>query len=323
MPENYQFRDIPLFDASEQQANQSWLPIEITQLSTGNFQGNLRQIEHQDVSVFFESQNRSIHKRSVMPDNLCTVSFVRATSANFRFSEYSSANNALFFLPSGTAFDLNVPSGTDTVYFRFNQSQLLDKARALNPYRWESTPNKLLMLLAPNRPFLDVFTQYIYSHPAFNDNQACSDIDLSLSTLIMDQVLMALDATSLHDDFAPDLVARRRAKKLVYQAIEYMIGALDRHICPSIVDICIDLKISQRNLQYSFKKILDLTPNSYLYHLRLNRVRSQLLKPDHASVTVTQIASYWHFWHLGRFSKDYQQLFGELPSTTLKQSLNS
>lgn len=323
MPENYQFRNIPLFDASEQQANQHWLPIEITQISTGNFQGNLRQIEHRDVGVYFERQNCAIHKRSVMPNNLCTVSFVRATSANFRFSEYSSANNALFFLPSETEFDLNVPGNTDTVYFRFNQTKLLDKARALNPYRWETTPNELLMLLSTNQDLLDTFTQCLYSHPAFNNTQDTCLSDFNLSTLIIDQILMALDATSFHDDHAPDLVARRRAKALVYQAIEYMIAALDRHICPSIVDICIDLKVSQRNLQYSFKKILNLTPNSYLYHLRLNRVRVQLLRPDHASVTVTQVASYWHFWHLGRFSKDYQQLFGELPSTTLKRAFNS
>ena len=37
-------------------------------------------------------------------------------------------------------------------------------------------------------------------------------------------------------------------------------------------------------------------------------------------VNVVDIANAWGFWHSGQFAADYKQLFGELPSTTLKGS---
>jgi AraC family ethanolamine operon transcriptional activator len=50
------FRKLPLFDACEQQSAQNWLPLEITQLSAGPYQGQLREIQHHDVSVFLNSK---------------------------------------------------------------------------------------------------------------------------------------------------------------------------------------------------------------------------------------------------------------------------
>jgi len=36
-------------------------------------------------------------------------------------------------------------------------------------------------------------------------------------------------------------------------------------------------------------------------------------------VTIAEVAMRWSFWHLGRFSESYRQLFKELPSETLKR----
>ncbi|MCI1025923.1 helix-turn-helix domain-containing protein, partial [Pseudomonas putida] len=39
----------------------------------------------------------------------------------------------------------------------------------------------------------------------------------------------------------------------------------------------------------------------------------------HTGVTVAEVAMRWSFWHLGRFSESYRQLFKEFPSETLKR----
>jgi AraC family transcriptional regulator, ethanolamine operon transcriptional activator len=49
---------------------------------------------------------------------------------------------------------------------------------------------------------------------------------------------------------------------------------------------------------------------------RLHHAREALRAT--ASATVTQIAVALGFSDLGRFARDYQDLFGELPSATLK-----
>ncbi|GHU15365.1 hypothetical protein AGMMS50225_28560 [Betaproteobacteria bacterium] len=35
--------------------------------------------------------------------------------------------------------------------------------------------------------------------------------------------------------------------------------------------------------------------------------------------TVGDIAARWGFWHLSHFAADYKEMFGELPSDTLRQ----
>jgi AraC family ethanolamine operon transcriptional activator len=318
---NTLYREQPLFDAFEQQSAQNWLPIEITQLSAGPYQGTLREIQYDDVSVVFEHQNCMVHKRGIMSEPFCTVSFARSSSARLRLSEHYSQDNSIFFIPSGNELDAQVDANVDTVYFRFNQSQFLKRARAISPQYWETVPDNALVFESILRKPLEIFSNHLYSHPLFQSGTTMPDDKQSHSLLIMDKLLLALDPSTISHDVQQDLMARRRAKERVSQALGYINAALEKGNCPSIVDICVELNLSQRNLQYSFKKILGITPNIYLYQLRLNRARVQLSNPSSAYLTVTQVATYWQFWHLGRFANDYKRLFGELPSSTLFRAL--
>lgn len=321
MPEQQTlFRDKPLLDAYEQQLAQDWLPLEISQISAGNYQGQLRELRQDSVSVFFEHQNCMVHKRGVMDERFCTVSFVRTANPQLRFSEYSATDNSLFFLPGGAEFDIQVEADTETVYFRFDQALLLERARAMNPTVWEVAPDKLAIFDAIDRKSLDAFSNYLFANPMFQANHEVVHAGDLLGMSILDQVVMTLSSSSINEVAYPDLMVRRRARSLVTRAIEYINAAMDNQLCPSIVDVSVDLNVSQRNLQYSFKKVLGFTPNAYIYRLRLNRVRARLSRPADADVTVTSVATHWHFCHLGRFANDYQKLFAELPSTTLRRA---
>lgn len=73
--------------------------------------------------------------------------------------------------------------------------------------------------------------------------------------------------------------------------------------------------VSERTLQYAFKRKFQMTPKQYLQAHRLNGVRSSLLSRSGASIADS--ASEWGFWHMGQFAADYCKLFGELPKVTL------
>ncbi|MDR2690020.1 MAG: helix-turn-helix domain-containing protein, partial [Azoarcus sp.] len=73
-------------------------------------------------------------------------------------------------------------------------------------------------------------------------------------------------------------------------------------------------------LQYSFQEVLDLTPVKFLRAMRLNSVRRALRQARASQETVGDIAARWGFWHLSHFAADYREMFGELPSDTLRSA---
>lgn len=87
--------------------------------------------------------------------------------------------------------------------------------------------------------------------------------------------------------------------------------------CPlSIAELCGQLGVSRRTVQYAFQHVLNLNPVAYLRAVRLNHVRRAL----RAGESVTAAATKWGFLHLGNFAQDYRAMFGELPSETTRRS---
>ncbi|WP_406814957.1 AraC family transcriptional regulator [Mycobacterium sp. M23085] len=76
--------------------------------------------------------------------------------------------------------------------------------------------------------------------------------------------------------------------------------------------------VSARALQRAFERSDQPSPMMYLRRIRLHRVHAELAANSPGSVTVTMVASRWGFVHLGRFARQYRQLFGETPSETLR-----
>jgi AraC family ethanolamine operon transcriptional activator len=87
-----------------------------------------------------------------------------------------------------------------------------------------------------------------------------------------------------------------------------------------VTDLCKAAAVSERTLEYAFKKVMGMTPLAYLTQIRLHRVRQALLEKTRGSTTVSAEAFKWGFWHFGEFSRAYKLCFGELPSDTLQRS---
>lgn len=317
-------RNQTIRDAYQQAKFQNWLPIEINQISAGYYSGYIHMLEYDEASVCWESQNRTVHKRSVIDQDSCTVSFFRDKQFSNGFSEYAPAEGSLFILPAGAELDIRVAANVETVYFRFNQSVLLHKARAMDPSRWGAPPTGLLCLDLGNLKSLDRFVENIFHLAQVNNQPGSDDNGEVLSDIIMENILVALYSSQLiNTEKNKILTARRRAKYTVNRVIDYIKAQLEQHVCPRVSAICADLHLSERTLQYSFGTILDVSPHTYLRYIRLNGVRAALMQPDSNNLTITRVANHWHFLHMGRFSKDYQQMFGELPSATLRRALQA
>jgi transcriptional regulator GlxA family with amidase domain len=145
---------------------------------------------------------------------------------------------------------------------------------------------------------------------------------------------------------APEIIAHPEAARGLEQAlIEAMVACLghrqDHHNSPAqgqhelimrhfrrfveenpeeplyIPEICKAIRVAGRTLLICCQEHLGMGPKHYLLLRRLHLARRALREAAPNTTSVTEIATRYGFWELGRFAGEYRSLFGETPSATL------
>ena len=78
--------------------------------------------------------------------------------------------------------------------------------------------------------------------------------------------------------------------------------------------------VSGRTLRKIFMEYFGISPLRYLNLYRMYKAHAVLLNSDATTVSVSDIATRFGFWHFGRFASDYRRLFGERPFDTLTKN---
>jgi len=84
-----------------------------------------------------------------------------------------------------------------------------------------------------------------------------------------------------------------------------------------LAEICAAVGASERTLEICCEEHLGIGPIRYLWLRRMHLARRALIQADPSSTTVTQVATEYGFWELGRFAISYKELFEESPSASL------
>ncbi len=97
---------------------------------------------------------------------------------------------------------------------------------------------------------------------------------------------------------------------------------IDAHAADPITmpDVAAAVGVSVRALQELFRRYRQTTPQAFLRDRRLALARRALLDATPGQ-TVRTISLHAGFAHAGRFAADYQRLFGETPTETLRAAL--
>jgi AraC family ethanolamine operon transcriptional activator len=82
--------------------------------------------------------------------------------------------------------------------------------------------------------------------------------------------------------------------------------------------LCRVVGLSERGLRNAFYGVRGMGPKRCMLVERLQDVRRALIDSSHKPTTVTDIATNYGFYELGRFAALYKQVFGEMPSETLR-----
>lgn len=86
-----------------------------------------------------------------------------------------------------------------------------------------------------------------------------------------------------------------------------------------MAELCTAVAATYWTLRDCCLEYLGISPKRYLWMRRMNLARRALRAADANTTTVTEIATNYGFWELGRFSVAYRSLFGESPSAALRR----
>jgi transcriptional regulator GlxA family with amidase domain len=87
-----------------------------------------------------------------------------------------------------------------------------------------------------------------------------------------------------------------------------------------VADLSRMVGVSERTLRAAFHDVIGISPKRYAITLRLRAARTALSNADPHTTTVTDIATTFGFYELGRFAGRYRHTCGEVPSRTLRQA---
>jgi AraC-like DNA-binding protein len=89
-----------------------------------------------------------------------------------------------------------------------------------------------------------------------------------------------------------------------------------------MADLCKAVGASYQTLRACCQEHLGMSPKRYLLLRRMHLARRALRGAKAEETTVTEIATTYGFWELGRFSVAYRSLFGEAPLATPRRPRN-
>lgn len=316
-------RHIHTCDASEQARAQEGWDLQYEQISAGRFAGELALLQLPELSLIQESANQSIRQQG----DLCADSYL------FAFITPPPGQHAVFagqdvgahqmLVGAGRELDLWCPSGFTLSGMVVDVRWLLSlwrQTHASSEPAWlhQRCAISLTESMATRLRALHRGAMAHSAPPSPATPHADAVVPAASLLALRDQLLLAwLDQipTAVSDTMAPTRQARKR---IVDKACAHMLRLRDGEPW-SMLEICRQVGVSHRKLNYCFQDVLGISPLQYQRTVRLNRVRWSLQQAPSGS-HVQDIAAQWGFWHMGQFGQDYKRHFGESPSTTLRSA---
>lgn len=289
------------------------------QISAGRFRGALTERQLPQLQVFRENLSQSVRQSCrVWPDAIWfgLPDHAAATRINGRQTEADS----IMVQPGDVEFELVTP-GDYRIYGIVASRQLLADTARLHGCQidWQRVESAdLLQVDAGERAaFLRTLARLLPEAAARGD-QACGVEDAADTGSAWQQgVLLALLDMLDHRCVEPELAASlQRRRRVVALAREYIHAHCSEAI--TVPELCEQVHVSRRTLQYCFEDVLGMSPMLYLRMMRLNGVRRQLNDGAPGEVAIGDVAGAWGLSNFSQFSSDYRKLFGLCPSATLR-----
>ena len=276
---------------------------ELRQLGAGSFQSHWAMLETNGVELFSDRYNKGFSLVLHPPENMVGLLFGVSASGTLLASGHNIANDRLLLVPEGCATDMTAPPLAGSEALALPTNRLLEIAEVTAPdFQLPEQPAVLSGHVGLLQNLRGAIIDYL-AHP-WSDPLGEQLDNLVTATILW---MANTENPSIH------LSAKRAA--IAKCAQDY----LEVHYLDAVrmEDLCRVTGVGARALQRSFREYFDLTIRQYLKMLRLNAARRSLVAVRGNGTTVADVALQHGFTHLGRFSVDFKDRFGESPSETL------
>lgn len=267
-----------------------------TQLHTGPLRGNLRSLEIGDIAVDAERYERGIEVAGTTPEDNDTVAWTSHPEPWY-FHGTPVGPGAVTFVPAATEFRLSTRAPGTLTVVRIRKDRFRRAFQAL--LKTEARERPVTLRPPPSRmERLRALAGFALSGPPIGSNER-KELEASI---------LAATAQALGHGQA----CAADSKRIVDRARGFLLSNLTSIL--RMEDLCAATGASERTLRRAFQRELGCGPTAYVRAQRLAHARHLLRTSVVASVTEAAIAS--GIDHLGRFSRRYREMFGELPSRT-------
>lgn len=305
---SYQVRDIEELSRALKRIGCS-----MTQLSAGFCNGKILAVQMTGLSLFRVTVNCSIYTlASKSSDDVIFSTVLTTPSGNIISHKMALPYQSLFGFDPTREVSLITPEQLDLAIVVFSNTQFQTYLHELerNDLDHHFFKQNYIQATDEAQYALQVYLQQTFHLASTNRGL------LQRSQKLLKRDLLPLLINCFNAEASSRLrIHPFRRSVIVQQAENFIMAHLDQPL--TLQDLCKSVKASKSALSYGFQEIFGVSPMAYLKIRRLNGVFHTLKRSDPKTDTVLKVANRYGFWHMGHFSQDYKQMFGELPSETL------
>ena len=292
-----------------------------SQLSPGSFEGYVSELRFDDVHLFIEYSSQSLLQNGCLADDVIAVGMPLQFDGNGLFCGASCDHQSMHIFSGKSGFEFYSPTQLVMAVISVKRDTLLATLNAEDAEHVLQHLSKAKLIQLDSvisntvREFMTGIFTTIQQHPQLLKSvRQRAQLSQTIMSLLVECLTdgkktsaKALDCSAMTSARCRDIIAETR--NMVHKNADTPI---------SVAEVCFQLGVSRRTLQYCFQNLLDTTPMAFLRAERLNGVRRML----RTEISVTEAAAHWGFWHFGHFAHEYKKMFGELPSVTSKRREN-
>lgn len=288
------------------------------QLGRGALSSSLQQVSTGRFLVFREVFNRQVVQCGQCPEQRLCLAVLEAAPEPVSTGWSRHPLSQVVLLRNREEFLLHAPQGLGLVAANVDYERFLQLAdlHLSHEQRTLARGSRSLAVADASVQRLRQVLQHVLAQAGMQPlNEVQADaLDRALDDLVLNAFLDLFDAVD--HARAPTRCSGSVRSYIVRRSRELMEegggGAM------SVLDLCARLRVSRRTLQASFQSEAGIGPLEYQRNLRLNAVRRRLGQTTAQALPVGDAAAEMGFFHLSHFARHYRELFGELPSDTLR-----